>query len=792
VDTSQEPLVNVAELLGVSVDAFAHAFQTMHLGTIESTVGANLAEKFLTSLAKTIYNSQFEWLVDSISGVLQEEDPRCALPSTPFIGVLDIFGFEYVLPHNLNPPKSMNSFEQFCINLCNEKLQELFVKLVIELDQKMYIEEGVGEVEIDFKTNNDTVTILEGNTNSVAAQLDNVATTSVKDLAGKKDWDMTFFENLGKLAKDKRHNANGRVRIAGMKEYLKPFGDRVPQGGFFVDHYAANVLYDPQGWNAKNTDKISSDIKEMMATSSTPYLANIFDAMLQEKKPATTLKFFKNKLNILVNQLSSCNTGFVRCIKSNREKKPNIYTADLVLTQLAYTGMLSTLQIQKGGYSSRIPKEKFTDIFRVLDVNADGCEALVASIEGQVQEYIDEMKFKPPEKQQEKPIHVGTKKFVLTRDWLYREMKKKADRIKGESAVTIQAVYRGVVYAEDYGAKYKATLDLLPIMRGTIRRCTYMESKWEYLQTNARSQLHDLIRATSARQQYYKERQEEFETINRHDIQRFLYATMQRQRFYEKKEKFFEHEILEKERARFEIYEGFTEEMNQELETLAEEAEEERKLMLMEELYKEKLEDADFLNKLGLAKEEEETVCHDRYYQALDAYERFQRLEEEHERLAHHTATGPTEVRLMQGAEETVRTALIERGITPNDGKVTFGAPALKELPVDRENVTEMRGYYYGSSAIAMHKAAEQAQLDSASTASPPMMAVVNDATDRILAGRLMLSPTTARGTKFVSSTMTSNVDPKTLSPRAREAFQNQIAELLSVDPRHIKLSASP
>ena len=141
-----------------------------------------------------------------------------------------------------------------------------------------------------------------------------------------------------------------------------------------MDHYAANVLYDPQGWNAKNTDKISSDIKEMMATSSTPYLANIFDAMLQEKKPATTLKFFKNKLNILVNQLSSCNTGFVRCIKSNREKKPNIYTADLVLTQLAYTGMLSTLQIQKGGYSSRIPKEKFTDIFRVLDVNADGCE----------------------------------------------------------------------------------------------------------------------------------------------------------------------------------------------------------------------------------------------------------------------------------------------------------------------------------------------------------------------------------------------------------------------------------
>jgi myosin heavy subunit len=67
------------------------------------------------ALAKHMYSKLFNWIVDQINKCL-----KSPVKTTSFIGVLDIYGFETF---------EKNSFEQFCINYANEKLQQQFCQV---------------------------------------------------------------------------------------------------------------------------------------------------------------------------------------------------------------------------------------------------------------------------------------------------------------------------------------------------------------------------------------------------------------------------------------------------------------------------------------------------------------------------------------------------------------------------------------------------------------------------------------------------------------------------------------
>lgn len=95
------------------------------------------------ALAKAIYDRLFTWIVDRINSAIAVDGTARTFQSS-LIGVLDIYGFEIF---------DNNSFEQFCINYCNEKLQQLFIELVLKQEQEEYNREGIAWTNIEYFNN---------------------------------------------------------------------------------------------------------------------------------------------------------------------------------------------------------------------------------------------------------------------------------------------------------------------------------------------------------------------------------------------------------------------------------------------------------------------------------------------------------------------------------------------------------------------------------------------------------------------------------------------------------------
>jgi myosin heavy subunit len=63
----------------------------------------------------------------------------------------------------------------------------------------------------------------------------------------------------------------------------------------------------------------------------------------QEKGRKTTVaQDFKMSLAALIAQMNTAEPHFVRCIKPNMEKKPDLFIDDLTTKQLRYTGLVGT------------------------------------------------------------------------------------------------------------------------------------------------------------------------------------------------------------------------------------------------------------------------------------------------------------------------------------------------------------------------------------------------------------------------------------------------------------------
>ncbi|EDQ91224.1 uncharacterized protein MONBRDRAFT_17957 [Monosiga brevicollis MX1] len=417
--------------------------------TVDQAQGARDA------LAKHIYAHIFDWVVARINEVShQTRQRRC-------IGVLDIYGFETF---------KVNSFEQFCINWANEKLQQQFNLHVFKLEQDEYVREAITWSFIDFYDNQPCIDLLEDKFGVLSLLDEETKLPKGSD----QNWALKMYD-----------------RLTEREHFRKP---RMGNETFLVKHYADLVEYTCNGFTEKNKDTIFEEHLIMLRESKLEMVQELFAEGKGRKvdiKKMTVGSQFKLSLDSLMETLNATDPHYIRCIKPNDAKQAFAFDTPRVVQQLRACGVLETIRISAAGYPSRWSYPDFCSRYALLQsgppVSTEPREQCKSILEPLIED-TDKYQFGK------------TKLFFRAGQVAYLE-KLRSEKMR-RAMILIQSTIRGFLQRRRYQRVRTAAVALQAFGRGLLARAVALRLR----QTAAAITLQRHLRGWSARQTYAKTR----------------------------------------------------------------------------------------------------------------------------------------------------------------------------------------------------------------------------------------------------------------------------------------------
>ncbi|XP_062451937.1 unconventional myosin-IXb isoform X3 [Rhea pennata] len=206
----------------------------------------------------------------------------------------------------------------------------------------------------------------------------------------------------------------------------------------------------------------------------------------KKKKPPSISAQFQTSLNKLLETLGKAEPFFIRCIRSNAEKKEMLFDESLVLQQLRYTGMLETVRIRRSGYSAKYTFQEFIDQFQVLlPKNAKASREDIFA-------YLNKLKLdknyyqigktkvfmKEAERQKlQDTLHKEViRKIILLQSWLRMVLERRRFLRIRQATIVLQAWWRSC-YVRRRLEKNKAAICIQSAWRGYRERKYYLQQK---------------------------------------------------------------------------------------------------------------------------------------------------------------------------------------------------------------------------------------------------------------------------------------------------------------------------
>ncbi|XP_029124619.1 myosin-9 isoform X2 [Cajanus cajan] len=458
-DKAKFHLKTTAELLMCDTDGLEDALCKRVMVTPEEVIKRSLdpqsAAVSRDGLAKTIYSRLFDWLVNKINNSIGQDSNSKSL-----IGVLDIYGFESF---------KSNSFEQFCINFTNEKLQQHFNQHVFKMEQEEYTKEQINWSYIEFVDNQDVLDLIEKKPGGIIALLDEACMFP-------KSTHETFSNKLYQTFKNH-------------KRFIKP---KLSRTNFTISHYAGEVQYQSDQFLDKNKDYVVAEHQDLLSASKCSFVAGLFPPLPEETSKSSKFSSigsrFKLQLQQLMETLSSTEPHYIRCVKPNNLLKPAIFENANIMQQLRCGGVLEAIRISCAGYPTRRAFFEFVNRFSLLApevTEAQHDEKIVCQ--------------KILEKVRLKGYQIGKTKVFL-RAGQMAELDAQRAQVLGHAAKTIQQRIRTHQARKHYLALRKKTTYVQSLWRGRLALKLYQKMRREA----AAVKIQKNIRRYDARKSYIK------------------------------------------------------------------------------------------------------------------------------------------------------------------------------------------------------------------------------------------------------------------------------------------------
>ncbi|KAH9445145.1 hypothetical protein Pst134EA_031870 [Puccinia striiformis f. sp. tritici] len=330
---------------------------------IVTSLSAAAAISVRDSVAKYVYSSLFEWLVQVVNGSLYNTDLDDKVAS--FIGVLDIYGFEffktkqarYLIPTRRGISTTFGSDLSF--------VQKLYTQLSKPEHAKVFKKPKFGtsaftiaHYALDVTYEGDG--FLEKNKDSVPDEHLNLLFST----------NNSFLKELLEKAQEMRNTPNGSATIVNRSAMASP-ADAItsPVSPSTVSSKRTSLFDGPASSIVTKRTSVSTTISSVASPRASGPVKRVMGGAAgaggATKKP-TLGSIFKQSLIALMETIDSTNAHYIRCIKPNEAKVAWAFDPPMVLGQLRACGVLETIKISAAGYPTRWTFVDFAERYYML------------------------------------------------------------------------------------------------------------------------------------------------------------------------------------------------------------------------------------------------------------------------------------------------------------------------------------------------------------------------------------------------------------------------------------------